>query len=83
MSMFIKLQYAPPTNTPNQFMGILPNMYNPGRPLPVTLHLYQIMRMYDLLHLSATECDQMMARMEDDEDRDLYGGSMNPVAPDQ
>ena len=84
MSSFLEPQYAPLTKNRDEYLGILPNIYNPGWPLLVTLHPYQIMRMYDILHWSKEECDQMMSATEgEDEDRDLYGGSTNPIPPDQ
>ena len=84
MSSFREPQYSPPQNNADQFLGILPNIYNPARPLPVNLHPVQIMKMYEILDMSPQECEQMMAQQQQaEDDRDLYGGSTNPIPPDQ
>ena len=74
MSTLVELRYAPLPRSENEFLAFIPNAYNPRRPMPINLTHEEIMLVYDT---QTTGQQQIMA-----EERDLYGGSVNPLPPD-
>ena len=79
MSTIVEPQYAPLPRVANEFLAFIPNAYNPRRPLPINLTHEEILLLYDTLHQhrQTTQQQQIMA-----EERDLYGGSVNPLPAD-
>ena len=81
MSSYIDPQYTR-VRADNEFLAILPNVYNPSIPLPLNVTPEETMAMYDTLFRMRAEKEAEKRRKEkDEEERKLYCGSLKQIAP--
>ena len=71
MSTIVDSQYSPSTSADGKgYLGFIPNLYDPVRPLPVNLTPEKLLKMYKILFDEPT-----------DEDAAPYGESAQPAPP--
>ena len=81
MSTLIDAQYAPGRCNANEFLGLIPNVYNPTIPLPVNLTREETMAVYKVLHQMRSQ-KRAEIQAAEQEERSLYGSSMKQIPPD-
>ena len=77
MSSFVDAQYVPVPQAENEFLAFMPNVFNPRKPMPMNMTHEEIVLIYDTLNHHR----QRQAQAQQKE-RDLYGGSVNPIPRD-
>ena len=72
MNTIVDSQYTPSTSADgNGYLGFIPNIYDPVRPLPVNMTPEKLMKIYQI----------MFEEEEKDEDAALYGDSTVSAPP--
>ena len=79
MSTIIEAQYAPIPLEENEFLAIMPNICDMRKPQPLNVTPEEVLLMYDTLMRHRQHAAQPP---QDPEERDLYGGSVNPLPND-
>ena len=74
MSSFIDPQYVPVPRAQNEFLAVLPNVFDPTIPVPMNVTPDEVNIMFDALLTHRQKQQQMQA-----EECNLYGGSTNPI----
>ena len=77
MSSYIDPQYTPVPGSENQFLALMPNLFDPRKPVPLNVTPDEISVMYDTL---IRHCELEMQR--EMEEKALYQGSTNPIPAD-
>ena len=77
-SALIDPQYTPNMTAEKGMMAFLPNLYDPARPLPVSLTPEKLINIYELLY----GVHDQPTTQEQEEDRALYGDSATNIHPE-
>ena len=79
MSTIVAPQYAPIPLAENEYLAIMPNICDMRKPIPLNVTPEEVMLMYDTL---MRHRQQVAAVPQDPKERDLHGGSVNPLPND-
>ena len=81
LSTLVDPHYVPGVRGEHEFLGLIPNVYNPAIPLPLSLTPEETMAIYDVLYQMRSQKKQPTQEAEKEEHA-LYEGSINPIPPD-
>ena len=78
MSTLVDPEYSPASTGKEEFLSLIPNIFNPAKPLPLNLTPEETLHVYDVL----CSMREQKALEKEEEERALYSGSVNLIPPD-